>query len=79
MKNNKEFEEMTDFEACMIAEEVGEHPFEKTVRAWSHLIKTGLCWKLQGWFGRCANSIIEGGSINEHGEINWAVVDEQVN
>ena len=27
--------------------------------AWQHLIATGICWRLQGWFGRTAMSLIE--------------------
>lgn len=34
---------------------------EKRIEAWQHLIDTGLCWQLQGWFGRTAEALIEGG------------------
>ncbi len=36
---------------------------EQIIEAWQHLLDTGLCWKLQGWFGRTATSLIEQGII----------------
>ena len=35
------------------------------IEAWQHLIDTGVCWELQGWFGRTAQSLIEGGICKE--------------
>ncbi len=34
---------------------------EQRLEAWQHLIDTGLCWQLQGWFGRTAVDLIERG------------------
>ena len=34
---------------------------EHYVQAWQHLIDTGLCWQLQGWFGRQAQEFISSG------------------
>ena len=34
---------------------------EQQIEAWQYLIDTGLCWKLQGWFGRAAKRLIENG------------------
>lgn len=34
---------------------------EQIIEAWQHLIDTGLAWSLQGWFGRTARDLIEGG------------------
>jgi len=31
--------------------------------AWQYLVDSGLCWKLQGTFGRIATSLIENGVI----------------
>lgn len=50
---------MTDFEATMVAEGINEASEEKTIEAWQHLIDTGLCWKLQGFFGRTAKNLID--------------------
>ena len=54
---------MSNYEAIAIAE--GFAAFEPTkkqfLEAWQHLIDTGLCWRLQGWFGRTASLLIEKG------------------
>jgi len=45
-----------------MAEGFVECPDEKTYfEAWQHLINTGQCWTLQGWFGRRATELIEEG------------------
>lgn len=59
---------MDDFTATGIAEGFIEEPDEKRViAAWQHLVDTGLCWKLQGWFGRTATAMIEQGLIKPAG------------
>ena len=54
---------MDDITAIGIAEgfvpnEGPKHELE----AWQHLIDTGLCWRLQGWFGRTARHLIDIGA-----------------
>jgi hypothetical protein len=39
------------------------------LEAWAYLIKTGLCWSLQGWFGRTAVDLIEQGVISKEGKL----------
>ena len=36
---------------------------EQVIDAWQHLHDTGLAHKLQGWFGRTAQSLLEQGII----------------
>ena len=51
-----------DYTAIGIAE--GFEPAEseeQVIAAWQYLIDTGLCWSLQGWFGRTAADLIENG------------------
>lgn len=47
---------------------------EQQIEAWACLIKTGMCWGLQGWFGREASSLIERGFISKEGVIDWVNV-----
>ena len=53
---------MTNGEAIDIAEGYVEAQSpEQYIAAWQQLIDTGLCWSLQGWFGRTAMQLIEEG------------------
>lgn len=36
---------------------------EQVIEAWQYLVDTGLAWKLQGWFGRTAQHLINQGII----------------
>lgn len=53
---------LTNYRATMIAEGVEEPDYpEQYIEAWQHLITTGLVWKLQGWMGRTAKSLVADG------------------
>lgn len=51
---------MTIFEAIIIIEDA-QDDIELALEAWQHLIDTGACWSLQGWYGRTAAWLIEAG------------------
>ena len=56
---------ITDYQAVGLAEGFEEGTEEQTIEAWQYLHDTGLAYKLQGWFGRTAQSLIEQGVIYE--------------
>ena len=57
---------MDNFTAVAIAEGFwAAESEEEVLAAWQHLIDTGLAWKLQGWFGRTAQHLIETGVCSE--------------
>jgi len=42
---------------------------EEQIEAWQYLLDTGMCWSLQGCFGRTATSLIEQGIITQNTEV----------
>jgi hypothetical protein len=47
--------------------------FDEQLQAWSYLISSGICWRLQGWYGRTATHLIESGLIDRDGNIEWDI------
>ena len=56
---------LTDYQAVGLAEGFEEGTEEQIIEAWQYLHNTRLAYKLQGWFGRTTQSLIEQGVINE--------------
>lgn len=55
---------MDDYTAVGIAEGfIDCESKEQFVTAWQHLIDTGACWNLQGWFGRTAAELLVKGVV----------------
>jgi hypothetical protein len=53
----------------IMAWEQGEASAEQTLELFSHLVKTGEAWTLQGCYGRQAAALIEAGYISKTGEL----------
>lgn len=53
-----------DASACVEGFDGIDHNEDEILSAWQYLADTGLAWSLQGWYGRTANSLIEGGWIS---------------
>ena len=53
----------------VIAFEEGEMSQEEAVEFMAALVKSGMAWQLQGFYGRTANSMIEAGLISEEGDV----------
>jgi len=66
IRNTKLYKTMTSYIACSIAEGFceGENASEKEQKtAWQWLLDTGLCWKLQGFYGRTASAMLDDGYL----------------
>lgn len=48
---------------AMIAFENGELDEDGIIELFQHLVDTGLAWRLQGFYGRTAAALIEGGHV----------------
>jgi hypothetical protein len=70
-KKEKPYDEVGN----IIAYEEGTLSNEETIVLFSHLIKNGHAWSLQGMYGRQAQAFIDAGIIDRNGKINWAEND----
>lgn len=70
---------MNSYRACAIIERFCDDepsPSEK-ISAWAYLIQTGDCWRLQGFYGRFATTLIDNGIISPDGTILADLNDNQ--
>lgn len=66
---NTENTTMDPVTACFIVEGIEEGVNEERyLAAWQSLIDTGLCWQLQGWYGRQAKALISAGHCRAAGQ-----------
>lgn len=65
LRKSKSYKEMSIYIACSIIEGFSgeENTQEDIATAWQYLIDTGECWKLQGFYGRTAMSLLEQGLL----------------
>lgn len=68
---------MDSFTACSIVEGFcGHQPTQHDlVSAWSYLISSGDCWRLQGFYGRSAIALLENGYFDKTGEPSLDCLD----
>jgi len=57
--------------------ECGDLNDKESLELFSHLIKNGMAWGLQGHYGRTANNLIERELIDENGVINWDYINTE--
>lgn len=61
---------LLDIGSQILAYEDGELTESQTLQLFAKLIRDGICWQLQGHYGRTARRLIDAGIISERGEIN---------
>jgi len=57
---------------AIIDYEAGDLPAAGVLDLFSHLIRTGQAWTLQGSYGRAAMALIEAGYLTREGEVTEA-------
>jgi hypothetical protein len=65
MKRGDDTREMKNLTENIIRYESGEMTELEETTFFQHLINTGICWQLQGAYGRKAKQLIEEGVCNE--------------
>tara|TARA_R100000988_G_scaffold95120_1_gene61216 strand:+ start:390 stop:608 length:219 start_codon:yes stop_codon:yes gene_type:complete len=55
--------------------ECGDLNDTETLELFSHLIKNGMAWSLQGHYGRTASELMARDFIDKNGHINWDYIN----
>jgi len=66
LRGTKFYKKLTPYLACAYAEGFGEGEActtDEELSAWQYLVDTGLCWNLQGYYGRTAVRYLQEGII----------------
>lgn len=65
-----------DLTGAIISYEAGELRGDKVLELFSHLVKNGMAWSLQGCYGRMAEALIDRGYLSRQGEILKIAIEE---
>ena len=68
----QEHRQKFDVVGKMMDYECGNLDTQGVVELFSHLVKTGMAWSLQGSYGRAASRLIEVGVLDSDGNIDAA-------
>lgn len=58
VRDTKEYKEMSASRMMLLTYTEADSE-EEQLAFWQMLVDTGLAWQLEGWYGRCAMSMIE--------------------
>jgi hypothetical protein len=66
-RKTKLYKTMNNYIACSIVENFNNEKLteKEILTAWQWLADTGLCWKLQGWYGRTVHDLIVNGILSK--------------
>jgi hypothetical protein len=62
-RKTKYYKNLTHYTACETVEWSETATQTEQLIAWQWLVDTGICWTLQGWYGRTAAYLIENGLV----------------
>jgi hypothetical protein len=64
------------YTAVGLAEGFVEGTSTEQLEAWAYIARTGMYRSLQGFFGRTIQSMVDNGTMDWDGNIDWDRVDE---